>query len=57
MVCGILLQTPLTIVLFSRNLFHTKRIISVEKQSHTGLEAGIEGMWESGREKNEIIVK
>lgn len=30
---------------------------SVEKESHRGLEAGMEGTWEPRREKNAIIVK
>lgn len=64
MICGLwcTLPTPLTIVLFgklfSRNLlFHTESIGSIEKESHTGLVVGMEGMLESGKEKNEIIVK
>lgn len=52
-------QTPPTIALsgklFCRNpLFHIESFGYVEKESHTGLEAGIEGTWELGRKQNEL---
>lgn len=44
------------IVLQKSTLSHWKHG-SVEKESHTGPEVGGGGMWEWGKEKNEIVVK
>ena len=64
MVCGVFYSTDSSnhcpvwqLVLQKATLSHCESISSVEKESHIGLEAGIEGAWEPEREKTVIIVK
>lgn len=63
-VCGVFYSTNSSnrcpvgqLVLQKATLSHCESISSVEKESHIGPEAGIEGTWEPGREENAIVVK
>lgn len=63
MVCGVFYSTkssnhcPVGQVVLQKSTLPHRKHGSVETESHTGLEAGVGGMWESVKEKNEIVVK